>query len=97
MGQVLLTGEEAHERSSLPGSGIAHRAAQHRELLLYCVQDGSLSGRGLNLHLAVAARQLAQMRRQHHPDHDSVCASTDNTAGRSRTMGAQLSPESAEA
>src|SRR5438093_11718270 len=30
-------------------------------------------------------------------DHGSVCTSTDSTDGRSRTMGAQLSPASAEA
>src|SRR5712671_6443397 len=29
--------------------------------------------------------------------HGSVCTSTDSTAGRSRTIGAQLSPASAEA
>ena len=45
-------------------------------------------------------REIAQMGRQHDPDrpgHDSVCTSTDSTGGRSRTIGLQLSPESAEA
>ena len=31
------------------------------------------------------------------PGHGRVCASTDSTAGRSRTIGAQLSPASADA
>ena len=37
------------------------------------------------------------MRRQDDPDHGKVCASTETTDGRSRTMGVQLSPASAEA
>ena len=51
----------------------------------------------LELHLAVDVRQRAQMRREHDSDHGSVWTSTDRTAGRSRTMGAQLSPASADA
>ena len=47
--------------------------------------------------LAVDARQRAQMGGQHDADHGSVWTSTDSTAGRSRTIGAQLSPASAEA
>src|SRR2546425_83936 len=50
----------------------------------------------LELHLAVDPRQRSQMRREHHPDHGSVWTSTDTTDGRSRTIGAQLSPELGE-
>jgi hypothetical protein len=42
-------------------------------------------------------RERPQMRRKHHADHHSVCTSTESTAGRSRTMGAQVSPASADA
>ena len=35
------------------------------------------------------------MRREHDSNHGSVCTSTESTAGRSRTIGAQLSPASA--
>jgi len=47
--------------------------------------------------LAVHSGQRAQVRREHDPYHGSVCASTERTDGRSRTMGAQLWPASAEA
>ena len=38
------------------------------------------------------------MGRQHDPDvgHGRTCTSTDSTAGKSRTIGFQVSPESAE-
>ena len=63
------------------------------------VEDRALRRRTLDLerHLAVDARQRPEMRGQHDPDHGSVWTSTDTTAGRSRTMGAQLSPASADA
>src|SRR6266851_403514 len=59
----------------------------------------SVSGLALNveLHLAADARQSPQMWREYDSDHGSVWTSTESTAGRSRTMGAQLSPASAEA
>ena len=44
---------------------------------------------------AADLREVAQMIREDHPNH-SVCTSTDSTAGRSRTIGFQLSPASAE-
>ncbi len=43
------------------------------------------------------ARQRAQVRRQLDSNHGSVSTSTENTAGRSRTIGAQVSPPSREA
>ena len=51
----------------------------------------------LEFHLAFDARQLPEIRREHNSDHRSVWTSTDSTGGRSRTMGAQLSPASADA
>ena len=51
----------------------------------------------VELDLAVDPRQRPQVGRQHDPDHGSVCTSTDTTAGRCCTMGAQRSPASAEA
>ena len=48
-------------------------------------------------HLAFDLRQRTQVRRKHDADHGSVCTSTDSTAGRSRTMGAQVLPASADA
>ena len=40
---------------------------------------------------------LEKMGRQNHADHDSVWTSTETTAGRSRTIGAQVSPASDDA
>ena len=97
--QILLAGEEPHERPALLRDVIADRAAQHRIAGLERVEDRALRDRALDveLHLAADVRQRPQMRRQHDSDHGSVCTSTESTAGRSRTMGAQLSPASADA
>ena len=78
---------------------VADRPAQHRIAGLERVEDRALRDRALDLelHLAVDARQRPQMRREHDSDHGSVWTSTESTAGRSRTMGAQLSPASADA
>ena len=97
LGQVRLAGEEAHERSSLAGSRVPKRAPQRGVTQLDRVEHGPLGGDRLHLYLPIALRELAQMAWQHDANHDSVCASTESTAGKSRTMGAQLSPESGEA
>jgi hypothetical protein len=80
-------------------SSWSRSAAQHGVTLFQCVEHRTLCGRPRDLErdLAVDARQLAQMRRQHDPDHASVCTSTERTAGRSRTIGAQVSPASLDA
>jgi hypothetical protein len=36
--QILLAGEEPHERSALPGDVVADRSAQHRITRLECVE-----------------------------------------------------------
>src|ERR1700730_16187169 len=99
MRQILLAGEEPHERSALLRDVVADRPAQHRIAGLERVEDRALRGPApdLGLHLAADLRQRPQMLREHHSDHGSVWTSTDTTAGRSRTMGAQLSPASADA
>ena len=70
---------------------------QRRITQLEFVEYGPLGGGCLHLYLAVTVCELAQVCRQHDAYHESVCTSTESTAGRSRTMGAQLSPESVEA
>src|SRR5213080_404519 len=99
VGQILLAGEDPHERSALLREVVADRPAQHRIAGLERVEDRALRDPTLDieLHLAVDVRQLPQMCREHHADHGSVWTSTESTAGRSRTMGAQLSPVSADA
>ena len=99
VGQVQFAGEEPDERAPRPAVVVADRAAQHRVARLQRVQHRSLGDRPVDLefHLAVDVRERPQVCGEHHPDHDSVWTSTDSTAGRSRTIGAQVSPASAEA
>ncbi len=99
MRYILLAGEEPNERSALLRDVVADRPAQHRIAGLQCVEDRALRGLTLDveLHLAVDLRQRSQMYREYDSDHGSGWTSPDATAGRSRTMGAQLSPASADA
>jgi hypothetical protein len=78
---------------------LADCAAQHRILRLQCVQNCVQRHRASDLKFnhRVDLRQRPQVRGHHHADHHSTCTSTDNTAGRSRTIGIQLLPSSAEA
>jgi len=96
--QVLLAGEEPDERPPLAAVLVTYRAAQHRVPGLQRVEHRALGhlARDRQLNLAVDSGQGAQVRRKHEPDHGKVWTSTESTRGRSRTIGAQLSPESAE-
>src|SRR6185369_7946358 len=102
--QVLLASEEPHERPALLRDVVANRALQHWIPGLECVENRALRHWTCNLELNFAAAELSQssqVRRKHDADdalaHDSVWTSTESTAGRSRTMGFQLSPASADA
>src|SRR5256884_3009710 len=97
--QVPLAGEEAQEGPSPLGDVVADRAAQHGITGLERVQHRAPSdpSRDVELHFAFDLRQRPQVRGKHHADHASVWTSTDSTAGKSRTMGPQLSPASADA
>jgi hypothetical protein len=99
MGPVFLAGEKPHERPSLSRSVIPERASERWIGTLQRVENRAQRGRAvdLQLHLAIHARQYPQMCRQHYSDHGSVWTSTESTLGRSRAMGAQLSPALAEA
>src|SRR5256885_16179302 len=71
----------------------------HRIAGLERVEDRARRGDTLDveLHLSVDVRERPQMRREHDPDdHGNVWTSTDTTDGRSRTMGVQLFPASAD-
>lgn len=78
---------------------VANRSTQNRVPFFKRGQDGVNRNRvrDLQLHLAGHPREVAQMKWKLDPDHESVCVSTDNTAGRSRTMAFQLFPPFAEA
>src|SRR5258707_244059 len=97
--QIPRAREEAQERPALRRDMVANRPAQHRIPCLECVEYRRARERmaaDIERDLAADLRQRLQVRPQHDADHGSACASTDNTAGRSRTMGAQLSPPSVD-
>lgn len=53
--------------------------------------------RDIQLNFAGYPGEIAQVKWQLNSNHDSVCVSTDRTAGRSRTMAFQVFPPLAEA
>jgi hypothetical protein len=96
--QIRLAGEEPHEGPPRPAVVVADGAPQHRVAVFKRVQDrlpGDRSG-DVQLDLSVDPGQGAQVGREHDPDHGNVWTSTDSTAGRSRTIGLQLSPASGD-
>src|SRR5438105_2828699 len=105
VGEILFACKEAQERSPLLGDVVADGSCQHGKSGLQRIKhraNGDLTG-NFDRHFAACSRQRPQMRRKDDANlccgqngHVSVCTSTDKTAGRSRTMGAQLSPASAE-
>src|SRR4030095_10864917 len=99
MRQVLFAREEPNVRSALPCDVVANRAAQRGVACFERVKDGALRNLSLDvqLDLAVHAGERTQRQREQDAYHGSACTSTDSTAGRSRTMGAQLSPASGDA
>src|SRR5258706_3392570 len=99
MREIPRASEESQKGPALCGDVIADRAAQRGIASLERIEKGPARDPPCDVqrHLGVDARQRPQVCRQRHADHGSSCTSTDSTAGRSRTMGSQLSPASAEA
>src|SRR6202023_2593610 len=97
--QIFTTRKKSQKWSSLLRNMFANRPAQHRESRPQCVQHRTPRHGTLHfkLHFAVKRRECPQMRGHHHSNHANVCTSTESTAGRSRTIGFQLSPASADA
>src|SRR5207302_8360558 len=97
--QVLLAGEEPDHRPALLRDLIPNRAEQGRVIRLQCIQHRALGDLAAYVQLqdATDTRQNLQVGRQDDLDHESVCTSTESTPGRSRTMGAQVSPPSGDA
>ena len=77
---------------------IPDRTPQHRIPRLERIQHRALRDRRPHVELNFIAdvRQVPKMVGKRNADHDIVCTSTLSTAGRSRTIGFQLSPPSAE-
>src|SRR5690606_13000352 len=97
--QILLAGEEPHERTPLACRVVAYGAAEHRVLRLERVEHRRprRAAADLDRHLAAQLREQLEVRRQLDTDGHSVYASTDSTGGRSRTMAVHRSPPSADA
>ena len=98
--KILLAGEEPHERPALLRDVVADRPAQHRIAGLERVEDRALRDRSPSTSRVTSPLTPASVRRcagSSTLNHGSVWTSTESTAGRSRTMGAQLSPASADA
>ena len=96
--QIFLAGKEAQKRPTLQGDMVADGPTQCGIPGFQRVEDRALRHPALNFqcHLATDVGQRPQMLRQLDANHGSVCTSTESTAGRSRTIGAQLSPASEE-
>src|SRR5207237_8834105 len=79
--------------------GMADPAGEHGMACLQRVDDRTHRDWAVDVerYLGADLGQHAQMIGEHDADHGSVCTSTDKTVGRSRTIGVQLSPASADA
>ena len=98
-GEVLLAGVEPDERAAAAGRRIAKRAAQHRVFGFERVEHLALRSVATDVEFDFSAdvRQGAEVLREPDADHGKVWTSTESTRGRSRTIGFQVSPWSAEA
>jgi len=99
VGEIFLAGEEAQEGTALLCIVIADGSAEHGVAGFESVEDRAECGLALDfeLHLAMDLRKGAEMLREKDSDHDNVWTSTERTAGRSRTIGAHVSPALEEA
>src|SRR4051812_36998266 len=99
MRQIFAARKKTDHWPANLGHMITHCPAEHRIFRFNRVQQRALSQRSVQLksYLALEVRQRSQIRRKNNANHGSVCASTDKTAGKSRTIGFHLSPASAEA
>src|ERR1700682_6057670 len=96
MRNVFAAGKKAHERPAFLRFVIANGSAKHWIFTFDCVDDRAHGCRTvkIDMYFISDARERAQMMRKNYSDHFSVCASTDSTAGRSRTIAFHESPAS---
>src|SRR6185503_1539940 len=95
---ILTTRKEPQQRTTLARNMIANGPTQHRITSLERVEDRASCHFAVNLklHITTDARQRSQVCRQNYNNHFSVWTSTESTGGRSRTIGAHVSPPSGE-
>jgi hypothetical protein len=99
VGEIHLAGEKPHEIPALLASTVADSPLQHRVSGFERIEHRALRHFAIDLecHLSPHPSEPLQVKGQQHANHGSVWTSTDNTAGKSRTIGAQVSPASGEA
>ena len=102
--QVLLAGEEPDERAAFPvrwsrmvPRSIGYLASSASSTAHWVTGPATWSSTSPSTRASVRRCAGSATRTTSRPGHGSVCTSTDSTAGRSRTIGAQLSPASADA
>src|SRR5271165_1224576 len=106
--KILFAGVIPNERSPAECVGIPDRSAQDREKQFNCIEQRSkrdrsvLGGADLELNVIIDPGQVPKMKWEDNADHcyydyARTWTSTDSTAGRSRTIGFQVSPLSADA
>jgi len=97
--EVLAAGEKPHEGPAAVRRVVPDRPAEGGIGCLDGGQDRMLRSLAwdVDLDLAAHAREGSKMGRKDDADHAKVWTSTESTGGRSRTIGAQLSPASGEA
>src|SRR5215213_997428 len=98
MCHVFTAGEKSQQRTTLTGDVVANGATQHRVSSLDRIEYRASCHVALNLklHISTEARERSQVCRQYNQNHVSVWTSTESTGGRSRTIGAHVSPPSGE-
>src|SRR5688572_19723031 len=98
MRDIFTARKESQHRTALACDVIANRAPQHRIARFESVKNRVSCNCTIDLEFDIArdARKRTQMCRQNNDDHFSVWTSTESTAGRSRTIGAHVSPASAD-
>src|SRR2546427_2579455 len=91
---ILLTGEVPQEGPALLRDVIADRPLEHRIPGLQRVEDRAQRGRPLDceFYFSVDVSQRFERIWEYYSNHARVWTSTDNTGGRSRTIGNHLSP-----
>lgn len=96
--QVLSASEEANHRAAAQCCVVPDRPPQDRVARFERVEHGAERGRVDRLELNFPSRpgEIPEVVRERDTNHERVCTSTDNTAGRSRTIAFQLSPPSGE-
>lgn len=99
MRNIISIRKKPDPRPSFECHVLTHGAAQHRITSLERIQHGALCNFAVNFepYLAVTVCESLQMVWEYDAYHQIVCASTDSTAGRSRTIASQLSPLSLDA